>query len=242
MKPNPCGLCHQEIRLGWRDGKHGWLHREAVDHEAVLGTPFTEEMRLEVERQRNLPRTRTVTRSKKVGGEKVTWEEEETYTVAELDLKRWRKSKKYRDMEALEADDDEEEEEEVAPLPPVEVHCHPVEVESFPPRSGIRQICNTVLKAEGWEIRRLTHSRGPYLGSKGECLSISDTIILGASKAPELDGSRHIAVASWRDGKFDFAYVGAIISGNLSPRRVNSTEMKDWIKGDLPDAMPQPGE
>lgn len=238
MKSERCGLCGEEVRYGARDGEWGWLHRGPVDHRTELGTVFTAEMRAEVERQMDLPRTRTVNRSKMVNGDKITWTEEENYTTRGLDLARHRKSKKFREMEALDGDDDDEV--EVTVFPPVEIPGHTVEPDSFAPRSGIRQVIN-LLPKHGWELRRLTRSRGPYAGSRGEVLSISDSIVLGASKPVELDGSRHIAVASWRDGKFDFAYVGVVRSGALSPRRVNATEMKDWIKGDLPDAVPQPG-
>lgn len=132
--------------------------------------------------------------------------------------------------------------EQIDPLPPVEVWCHPVEPDTFAPRSGIRQVVNLVDKTEGWERYRLTHARGPYTGAKGELLSISDTIVLGARNVL-LDGTVRVAVASWRDGKFDFAFVGLIQGGRLTPYKVDATTMKNWIKGthDLPaDPLQQP--
>lgn len=130
------------------------------------------------------------------------------------------------------------------PLPPVEVYAHDVDPKDFTPQSGIRQIANLVTgitktgkkksdppAAPGWELVNLHHARGPYVGSKGELLSISDTHVLRARGPVELDGSRRIAVASWRDGKFDFAFIGTIRNGNLSPIKVSSDEMKGWIKG-----------
>lgn len=135
------------------------------------------------------------------------------------------------------------------PIPPVEVCAHDVDPTDFAPTSGIRQIANLVsgatrvtpagksstskkhpAMAEGWELVNLHHARGPYMGSKGECLSISDTHVLRA-RAVRLDGTVDIAVASWRDGKFDFAYIGTIRDGNLSPHRVSSDDLKGWIKG-----------
>lgn len=131
----------------------------------------------------------------------------------------------------------------------VEVWAHDVPLEDFAPQSGIRQIGNLVsgvtrvmpngkasksLKhppmAPGWELVNLHHARGPYKGSKGEVLSISDTHVLRA-RAVRLDGTIDIAVASWRDLGFDFAFIGTIKDGRLSPRKVGSDELKDWIKG-----------
>lgn len=141
-------------------------------------------------------------------------------------------------------------EEKAEPLPPVEVWAHDVDPASFTPQSGIRQIANLVsgitrvtpagksstskkhpAAAPGWELVNLHHARGPYVGSKGELLSVSDTHVLRARGPVELDGSRKIAVASWRDGKFDFAFIGTIVGGRLSPIKVSSDEMKGWIKG-----------
>lgn len=116
------------------------------------------------------------------------------------------------------------------PIPKPELSATPVTIETFPPRSGIRQICNLALK-HGWKIASLTKSRGPYLGSKGVALGSSDAILLRIIGPMRLDESVPIAVASWRNGDFDFAYVGAIQDRKLHPRKVNSTGLKDWIKG-----------
>jgi hypothetical protein len=128
----------------------------------------------------------------------------------------------------------------IVPPPEPEVACHDVSIDDFPPRSGIRQICNLVKKTPGWELRRLTASRGAYLGAKGQVLSTSDSVVLGARGPARLDGSVPIAVASWRDGAFDFAHIGAITDSHQVPMtKVSSTDMKGWIKGDLPDAVPE---
>lgn len=121
-----------------------------------------------------------------------------------------------------------EEVEEVEALPPVEVPCHPV-----PPKDGLipggaRTILN-LLPKHGWELRRLTHSRGPYVGSK-KVLGISDSIVLGAVGPRGLDGVARVAVASWRDGKYDFGYIGTAEEGKLVTEKANATELKDWIK------------
>lgn len=146
----------------------------------------------------------------------------------------------------------------------VEVWAHPVEPTEFAPQSGLRQIANLVsgetrvmpngkaskskkhpAMAPGWELVNITHARGPYRGSKGEVLSISDTHVLRARGPVEVDGSRRVAVASWRDLSFDFAFIGVLRpGGRIDPlRKASSDEMKDWIKGhDLPDPLQQPGQ
>lgn len=126
--------------------------------------------------------------------------------------------------------------EEVEPLPPVEIPCRPVDPKDEIVPGGVRTITNLLAK-QGWELRRLTHARGPYVGAKGDVLSISDTIVLGAREAPRcerggLDRPPRIAVASWRDGKFDFAYVGVIRDGTFVTTGANNTAMKAWIKGE----------
>lgn len=153
-----------------------------------------------------------------------------------------------------------EAEEEV--VPEVEVWAHPVEPTEFTAQSGLRQIANLVSgetrlmpngktskskkhppAAPGWELVNITHARGPYRGSKGEVLSISDTHVLRARGPVELDGSRRFAVASWRDLAFDFAFIGTIKDGTLTPHKVSSAEMKDWIQGnDVSDPVQPPGE
>lgn len=134
-------------------------------------------------------------------------------------------------------DPKDDEEAPVGEIPPVEVWCHPIEPDAFEPRSGIKQVINLVEKTAGWERYRLTHARGPYTGAKGQCLSVSDTVVLGARNVL-LDGSVRVAVASWRDGKFDFAFVGLIQGGRLTPHKVDATTLKNWIKGthDLSEA------
>lgn len=125
--------------------------------------------------------------------------------------------------------EEEVDEDPEGPMPEPEVACHPVTVDDFPPRSGIRQIANLVGKTPGWEVRRFTASRGPYLSAKGSVLSISDSVVLGA-RGPEVDGERPIAVASWRDGKYDFGSVGTMRGSRISSRPASSTEVKAWIK------------
>lgn len=122
------------------------------------------------------------------------------------------------------------------PLPEVEIWGHSVEPQDDIVPGGVRTIVN-LLARERWQLRRLTHARGPYVGAKDKLLSISDTIVLGAREADSrcerggLDRGPRVAVASWRDGKFDFAYVGVIEGGKVFTQPANNTEMKTWIKG-----------
>lgn len=219
MRSATCARCGQEVRHGIRNGITAWLHREDVDHIAILGQPVTPEMLAEIDRQ-----NREVIR---------TYEDGTEYTTAEHDIL------KDKDVDRRRARMAELRGEPLQTehfIPPIEVPCHPVDPDSFPARSGIRQVISLVAKTEGWELRRLTHARGPYIGANGECLSVSDTIVLGASRparcwAGGFDVGTRIAVASWRDGKFDHAFIGTIRDGALNPQLVDATTMKRWIKG-----------
>lgn len=210
-----CGRCGEEVRYGTRGSTTGWLHRTDVGHQAILGRPASPEDLAEIERQLDLPRERT-----RADGTV------EAYTTRQNDLERYRKNKKFREAEERETQDDIE----VEPLPPPEVPCEPIGVDSFAPRSGIRQVINLVAK-QGWELRRLTRARGPYVGADGSLLSISDTVVLGARGPSGFDGTTRVAVASWRDGKFDFAFTGTLKDGRLSTTKADATTMKNWIKG-----------
>lgn len=131
----------------------------------------------------------------------------------------------------------------------VEVRAHDVDPGEFPGTSGIRQLVNLVTgearvapsgkpsrskghppAAPGWELVNLQHARGPYRGARGEVLSVSDSHVLRA-RARRVDGTVDVAVASYRDLKFDFAYVGTIRDGSLAVRQVGSDDLKKWIKG-----------
>lgn len=128
-----------------------------------------------------------------------------------------------------EEDTDEEADTEWGLIPEPEMRSTPVAPDEFPPRSGIRQIHALVEKSEGWEVRRFTASRGPYVGAKGTVLSISDFVVLGAA-GPTLDGHTKVAVAFWRDGSFDGAYIGTAARGVITSQPANSKQMKEWIR------------
>lgn len=147
-------------------------------------------------------------------------------------LARWRELAP--EPEPVDEDDDELEDDAViAPLPEPEVPRHDVTADAFPPRSGIRQILNLIDRTPGWELMRLTHARGPWIGSKGTMLSISDSVVLAARGPVGVDGTP-IAVGTWRDGDFKTAYTGVLQAGHLATTGVNSKALKTWIKEHSP--------
>lgn len=114
--------------------------------------------------------------------------------------------------------------------PEPEVPCHPITKDDLRPRSGPLQVFN-LLGKEGWEVRRMTASRGPYITAKGEVSRTADSIVIGAVHS---DGRRLVGV--WVDVKFEAAYIGR----GTHMVSCNATDLKNWIKGkhDLPDAVP----
>jgi len=131
------------------------------------------------------------------------------------------------------AADDDDEVEHWDEVPEPYVTAQPVGPEDFPPRSGIRQIHNLATKTPGWDVVDFTLAIGPYVGGRGQVLSISDSVkmVLGG---PEVDSGRRVAVASWRDGAFDFAYTGILKGSTVYTEPANSNALKAWIKEPLP--------
>lgn len=211
-----CSRCGQEVRYGQRGLVTGWLHREDVDHQPIFGHIWTPEDQEHVERE-----YREVVR---------TMEDGTTYTTAEFDIL---KDKDAERRKRRLAEFRSEGPDHAPPIPEPEVRAHPLEVADLRPGSGMRQIATLVTKTDGWELRRVTGSRGPYVGSAGGVLSISDTIVIGA-RGPEVDEGVKVAVASWRDDSFDFAYAGLIRGDRCFTHKVNATELKTWIKGEKP--------
>lgn len=208
-----CSRCGQEVRRGWRHGRESYWHREDVDHEPIFGAIMTADRIEDVRRERE-----DVVRYTDDG---------DPYTSAEWEISRDKDTDRRRRRLALYRGEDPD---HVEPLPAPEVPCHPIDIEDLPARSGMRQVANLVLK-QGWELRRLTAARGPYIGSKSEVLSTSDTVVLGARGPERLDGGVPVAVASWRDGKFDFAITGILKGGRCTTSKVDATALKRWIKG-----------
>lgn len=226
-----CGRCGEEIRFGTRDGVTKFWHRGPVDHEAAHGRPWTEEDSARQQAFLDQLRVRPVGEPED-GVQRIDY-----YTVRRFGLK-GDAAKAYDALHAPEA--------KVIPEP--EVRARPMQVEDLASGSGPRQLADLVtgvtrvtpkgkssksLKhppaAPGWELRRLTYARGPWLGANGEVLSTSDTVVLGA-RGPEVDEGRRIAVACWRDGSFDHAYIGVFKDGRFTTEPANSNALKAWIK------------
>jgi len=207
-----CSRCGEEVRYGTRRLTTGWLHRGNPDHAAILGHIMTPEEAAEIERQQHLIRH---------------FEDGSDYTTAEFDILRDkdvdRRKRRLAELRGEPAD-------QVVALPEPEVPCRPVEITEFAPRSGIKQVINLVGK-QGWELRGVTHARGPYIGADGSVLSTSDSHVVRARGPARIDGTVPVAVASWRDGSFDFAFVGVIADGRLRAEKVDSASLKKWIKG-----------
>lgn len=226
-----CSACGEEIRLGYRDGVKNFWHRENVDHSPIHGHRLTRAQAEADERHRR---------------EHIYYDDDgKPYTAAEWEISRDKDSnRRRRRLAELRGEDPDY----VEPIPEPEIPRYDIDPATLESGSGVAQIYNLLAgitrvtpkgksskspkhppMAPGWEVRRLTGARGPYIGSDGSVLSISDTIVLGAV-GPEVDGGRAIAVASWRDGKFDTAYKGRIKDGTAHIDPVNATDLKTWIK------------
>lgn len=120
---------------------------------------------------------------------------------------------------------------EKEPIPAPEVVAEPVEKTSPYLPGGAKQIWNLAVK-NGWTIVSATRSRGPRVhASLGTLLGISEFFLLKI----RLDEQDRAAVASWTDGKFEFAYNVVIHrdTKTLTAEAANSDGLKTWIKGDF---------
>lgn len=210
-----CSVCGQEVRYGYWQDRKAYFHREPADHEPIFGRRFTAEEQAEVERQMDLPRTRVVTRT--IKGEKV--QVEETYTARQAMT-----AKAKREAEET-PDEDAEPEGIMTEVPEPEVRKTAIERDDERCPQGARNLLNAAARA-GWEVRRLTYARGPWIGAKGQVLSISDTVVCGV-----VDGDQRYAVASWRDGKVASAWYGERQDAQVNMNLTTITEIKNTMKG-----------
>lgn len=107
-----------------------------------------------------------------------------------------------------------------------EVPATPIELGDPRVPTGCRSIAKLAAK-HGLTVQRLTYSRGPWLGSKGNTLSISDAVVLAVASPQRFDGCAVYALGLWRDGAFEFGYIAPQME------KVNSTVMRGWIKSDV---------
>lgn len=200
-RPLTCRKCNEEVRYGVRSGVTGWFHRESKDHEPAFGSYWTPEMQAKLD-------------------------------AGLADMKARGKADKKSDAPPVDDDDGPD---EWAEVPEPYVTAQPVYVEDFTPQSGIRQIYNLAMglnkksPVTWWEVAGLTLAIGPYVGARGQVLSISDSVKM-VLRGPEVDNGRRVAVASWRDGSFDFAYTGILKDGIVTTEPANSNALKAWIK------------
>lgn len=225
--PEQCSKCGEEVRWGWRDGVHGCWHRGNVDHAVIHGHRHTqadedrEQAALDEVRYDEPPvpfLTKALVAHTSPLARRLFLEAgraPESYTIRERYAKK------------LNA----EGEEEAEPIPAPEVMAEPCEKTSKWVPGGAKQIWNLAEK-NGWTIVRATRSRGPRVhASHGTLLGISDFFQLKM----RLDTEDRSAVASWTDGKFEFAYNCTIHrdTKTITADKANSDGLKVWIKGEF---------
>ena len=96
---------------------------------------------------------------------------------------------------------------------------------------GARTIINLARK-HGWEVQEPSFARGSIMhASQDRVVRVSDLLLVRA-RLTTLDSPTRIAVASWRDGKFDYAYIG-----RRPPHvdRASNKALKAFLKGELLD-------
>lgn len=100
---------------------------------------------------------------------------------------------------------------------------------------GARALVNQVQKADGWELRRFTYARGPFVSAKSQSLGVSDSFVVGFA-APVVDGRRWYGVASWRtpDGGDPQVLFGWRITPARTVDPIGVAALKTWIK-EFPD-------
>lgn len=221
MKPEVCTHddCGQEVRWGYRDGRQAWWHRDDVGHEPIFGRRMTAADKAEVERQLDLPRERA--KPTKTGFPLLY--EIETYTARGYLLDRMKKAARDRLLEEG-LDEDEIAALQQVDIPDPEVRKIPIERNDPRCPQGARNLMNAAARA-GWEVRRLTYSRGPWLGANGNVLSISDIVACGV-----VDSDQTVAVACWRDGKVVSAWLGSREGDRIPMGLTTITDIKTRMK------------
>ena len=225
-----CSRCGEEIRLGVRDGFYGWWHREDVDHRPGHGLLAEQADWEAIESELHKPRERLDTDG-----------ELEIYTTARHDAEKL-KNPEQRRAAIAELDAREGKDAAVA-LEPIEVRCQPLPLDARGrdvtaevagvdgrPRTatipgGATQVLSLIEKHPAWSVKRFTYARGPYVGTKGESLGVSDSIILIAMV--DIDGQAAYAVFSWRDRKADWAWR---VNPNRTVDHLGVKALKTWMK------------
>lgn len=111
----------------------------------------------------------------------------------------------------------------------VEQERTPIDVDDRRCPAGARSLIKAGA-VHGWELARLTYSRGPYIGARGQVLKICDWVVLGL-----LDRTNHRAgVGCWRDGTPASMWLGR--AGQMT-EKVTFTELRQALANpDFPAA------
>lgn len=215
-----CSTCGEEVRYGYRDGVLAYWHRLEVDHVPIFGYVMTPEDHAEVERQRHLIRY---------------LEDGTPYSTAEYEARKIKDTeKRAAALAELHDDEDGDGHDEIEPIEVrsialplkgrVFVGCPDGSVAVAAVPGGVRTVLNLAARV-GWTVERLTYSRGPYLGSSGKSLGVSDTVVL-VVRGPDVDGVPRRGVASWRDAKSDWAWR----MENKQIERIGAKALIAWMK------------
>lgn len=214
-----CARCGEEVRWGWRPSLTSpflpagfWMHREeSVDHTPVLGQVYTpedmaaDEAALDVERENFvIPFAPSY------------------YTTRDVDIARM------KDKEAqARAEADADGEWVAAELPEPEVMATIIDIRDERMPGGARTIMNLASK-NGWDVWG-AYSRGPHThATTGALLRISDYVVVRM-----LDAEQRRAVACWRDGKFQWAWLleaDRRATRYINHGKTNSDGLKSWIR------------
>lgn len=97
---------------------------------------------------------------------------------------------------------------------------------------GARTIINLARK-HGWEVLEPSYARGSIMHATQDRVTRVSDLLLVRARLRALDGTTQVAVASWRDGKFDYAFIG-----RRPPHtdKVDSKTLKAFLKGEPLDA------
>lgn len=214
LAPVQCSRCGEEIRYGWRAGQEDWLHRGDVDHAPILGHMTTLAEHAEIERQLDLPRTRTNQAGQEVVYTTRTW----------------------RSKRGSKAEGDTTENEDAVPtwdgvIPEPELRADR-SVVPWPLRESVPNGVWLVLKpalAAGLEVARLTFARGPWTHSGGQRPPIQDTCVL-AIRAAWLDSGTRAAVGCWRHVGDNWKFEHGLLITDYHAEFVSAADIKSWIK------------
>ena len=195
----------------------------------MLGQPITAEMAARTEVQRHTP-----------------WAlpDGTMTTTAEHDARKIKDATKRKAaLDALAPGDEEDGSDDIEPIEVLStpipqkgrlfIGCADGSVALAATPGGARTVLNLANRI-GWEVVRLTYARGPYIGSSGKSLGVSDSVVL-LVRCVKVDGTVIAGVASWRDGKSDLAWK----MEDKTVTAVGAKALIAWMKENPCGAAPQ---